>query len=103
MEPHLYYEQYLFAAALDHAISKGYYFGEDCEHDFRWQLKNGVNRMFAEDPNFGDDILVRARENTIRLVDGMIAEINDVNKLKRLRETSLLEALRKMCPLFPFC
>lgn len=103
MEPHLYYEQYLFLAALEYANSRNYYFGPDCEHDFRLELKKAVDHMFRADPAFSQDMLDQAKANTIALVQGMIAEINEENKLKRLRESSLKKALDKLCPLFPFC
>jgi hypothetical protein len=104
MKTKLFYQQQLWSVALATAIRHGYYFGEDCEHDTKLEIRKAVDRMFANDDIRDSRKLMRARVATIRLVELMIQYMETQGGTRlRLRERSLKRALLSLCPRFPFC
>ena len=104
MKTKLFYQQQLWSIALATAIKHGYYFGEDCEHDTKLEIRKAVDRMFANDDIKNSRKLIHARDATVRLVELMIKYMESQGGTHlRLRERSLLWALKSLCPRFPFC
>ena len=103
LQPYFYYEQILFSAALSCAVEHGYYFGTDCEHNFKLMLRRTVRSMAKNNLLDDKETMNVARSGITELVIIMIAEVEQENKWKRLRESSLLAAWVKFCPRFPFC
>jgi len=101
-ESHFYVQQ-LWSVALKEAINDGYYFGDRCEIDFKAELRKAVFRMIRENTIDQSKTFSLAKENTRRLINEMIVIVAKTNQRKRLREFSLKEALKKLCPLQPFC
>ncbi len=97
-------EQYLWAIALKTSTKAGYYFGPDCESDFKNEISKAVKKMvlnskIPEQLNYSE-----IENNIATLVNEMIDYMNKIEPLSnRLAERSLLESLKKLCPLNPFC
>lgn len=104
MKTKLFYQQQLWSVALATAIKHGYYFGEDCEHDTKLEIRKAVDRMFATDELSDSRKLMQARIATVALVELMIKYMESQGGVRlRLRERSLIWALKSLCPRHPFC
>lgn len=104
MKTKLFYQQQLWSVALATAIKHGYYFGEDCEHNTKLEIRKAVDRMFANDDIRDSRKLMRARTATVDLVEWMIEYMESQGGTRlRLRERSVIWALISLCPRYPFC
>ncbi len=91
-------EDWLWHVAAARAARHGFRFAQNCEQDFRALLSRSLPSVRESDA----DTLEQVERNTALLVEEMVA-VARANNWPELYEDTLRNALKKLCPLFPFC
>jgi hypothetical protein len=92
-------EHFFWQIAYNTASQAGFQFSPDCEQDLKNQIRLGLSRLRKDQ---GDEF--RFENSIANLVFAMIQVLREKDSESRvLREFSLQGALRKLCPLYPFC
>jgi hypothetical protein len=91
----------LWLSALISARLRGYGFGADCAFHVQNLIQGGITRLDSDNAS-GLWTLLKAAGALDRLVAEMVNEARAQN-LTELRERTFFPALRKLCPLYPFC
>jgi len=99
----------IVGTAMTHAMKRGHYLGHGASNFLVERTKTGVRTLpVAVDTD--DPRLAEALVNAAKLIDAMIAArsivyANDAALMADtvIGEQTLSEALRKLCPIWPFC
>jgi hypothetical protein len=92
-------EAELWQVAEAHAKHRGYEFAPNCEADLKQTIRRALEKDVNQTVRYA---LSEAEANTRRLVDEMVA-VAEAEGFPQLYEETLRQALRRLCPLFPFC
>ncbi len=89
-------------AAQHTAALYGYNFAPDCRQHFQDFIKEGVDKIVAENHRDDEILLALAEANVTAFTMQMIVNARDLN-LPRLHEPTFFGAKGLICPLWPFC
>lgn len=98
----------LWEMAAERVRENGFVFAPDGEGSFRNEAAAAAGRMFLRSRDGDADVeggsadWDRATTNTMRLVDEMMVVARETG-LARLHQSTMGEALARLCPLWPFC
>ena len=92
----------LWSAASVTATGAGFPIDEQCEWQLREEIRLAAIRMLGSGLVLDPLAVGRAYGGTVTLVHGMIEAVAERER-SVLDQESLSEALRRLCPLFPFC
>lgn len=95
-------EQRLWTAASSTATRAALRLEPGCEQLLRDEIRRGASRMLGRGLVMDPTAVGRAYGNTIALVNAM-AEGAKERQQTSLDEQCVADALRRLCPLFPFC
>jgi hypothetical protein len=98
----------IFSAAQAYAASKGVALGEGADHEFQLKARQAAQSISAVPPDIQDVRVDEAIRNFLHVIDHMVVGANSIEGYRAERgnvigERTLGFALRRVCPLWPFC
>jgi hypothetical protein len=90
---------YLRSIAREHVEARGFHFDPSGDREFEIATDRAIETAHESNLYTVQDLAMNVVPNTIRLADGAIENAED----SRLTAFSVRQALKSLCPIFPFC
>lgn len=95
-------EERLWNVATKRSSRAGFEIAHDCSVYLLEFIQRGISRMVEEGYENDEARIRKAESNLKRLIDGMVKEAES-QRFDMLHEPTFFEAIKSLCPLWPFC